>query len=62
MQRSLAMELSQLSMAFRKQQKAYLSKVKQAKEGSTSPDPFVQQGKDRKGVALYPTSPDFLQL
>lgn len=44
-QRSLAMELSTLSMEFRKQQKAYLAKVKQTKEGGAmAADPLDQQG------------------
>lgn len=44
-QRSLAMELSQLSMEFRKQQKAYLAKMKQTKEGvAMGVDPLDQQG------------------
>eukprot|EP00873_Tetraselmis_striata_P019201 jgi/Tetstr1/439465/TSEL_027898.t1 len=43
-QRSLAMELSTLSMEFRKQQKAYLAKVKQTKEGGAmAADPLDQQ-------------------
>eukprot|EP00191_Tetraselmis_sp_GSL018_P003315 CAMPEP_0177607474 /NCGR_PEP_ID=MMETSP0419_2-20121207/17938_1 /TAXON_ID=582737 /ORGANISM="Tetraselmis sp., Strain GSL018" /LENGTH=308 /DNA_ID=CAMNT_0019102061 /DNA_START=488 /DNA_END=1410 /DNA_ORIENTATION=- len=43
-QRSLAAELSQLSVEFRRQQKAYLGKVKQNKEGiSSGVDPFEQQ-------------------
>jgi len=47
-QRSLAMDLSTLSMEFRKQQKAYLSKMKKNKESAgAGADPFGQGGSSR---------------